>query len=92
MSEEEFNDLDFMGLTNPVCPSCGEEVSDVHNGGDPRAWWGADNMPDGHLKHECENCGVWFRIDVNWSPSFDVVPRSHDTEYDDEDFNALAEA
>ena len=50
---ETFNSWDYQGLDHPVCPSCGEEISDVHNGGDPRAWWCTENMPDGNLKHEC---------------------------------------
>ena len=94
MSKDSFNRLDYVGLDyagldSPICPSCGEEVSDIHNGGDPRAWWSACNIPDGHLRHQCDSCGEWFRIYVCWAPSFTVTPRPQDKECDDEDFNSL---
>ena len=58
-------------MNDAKCPSCDHEVSDAHNGGDPRAWWDIKNIPDAEFKHKCDECGVWFKVDVSWSPFFD---------------------
>lgn len=89
--DEDFNEFDYEGLDHPLCPSCGEEVSDIHNGGDPAAWWNNDNIPDGDVKHKCRECSQVFRINISWSPTFAVIPIEHDSDYDF-DYSSLGEA
>lgn len=88
---KDFNELDYQGLDHPVCPKCNAEVLDVHNGGDPAAWWNSENIPDADLKHTCTNCNQVFRINVSWSPNFKVVPVELDDNFDC-DYGLLDEA
>ena len=90
MSEEEFDELEYSNLDHPECPSCGEEISDIHNGGDPAPWWNTENIPDGDVKHKC-SCGQEYRVNIQWSPTFAVVPIEHDHEYES-DYSGLSEA
>lgn len=90
MVDEDFNELEYQGVAHPACPSCDEEIPDVHNGGDPASWWNVSNIPDCDLKYKC-GCGQEFRINVEWSPVFSVVPIEHDHEYEN-DYSALSEA
>jgi hypothetical protein len=87
---------ELTGLSHPVCPYCGSEAIDVHNGGDPRAWWNDSNIPDGHLKCQCEevSCKKWYYINSSWSPSFDITTKEHYEAFegDSDDFEAMDEA
>lgn len=87
---DDFNEDDYVGLTAPICPACGDEISDVGNGGDPRAWWSSENIPDCDLQHECR-CGQVFRVNVSWTPLFSVIPVEFDDEYEN-DYSGLDEA
>lgn len=86
----DFDELDYMFLDHPLCPSCGEEISDHHNGGDPAIWWSVSNIPEGNFQHKCA-CGQIFRVSSSWSPTFTVVPIEHDTDYEN-DYSSLEES
>lgn len=85
---DDFKPWEYMGLNHPLCPSCGEEVPDIHNGGDPAAWWHSENIPDGNVKHKCHSCNQEFRVEISWSPTFAVIPKEHDHEFED-DYSTL---
>lgn len=90
MQADDFNESDYEGLRHPLCPACGDEISDIHNGGDPAAWWNTENIPDGNVKHKCR-CGQVYRVNISWSPTFAVIPIEHDHEYD-HDYSGLSDA
>lgn len=72
-------------MNHAKCPFCDHEISDVHNGGDPRTWWNSENIPDGYFKHECASCNAWFKVSVNWSPFFECE------EIDEDELDELQE-
>lgn len=82
---EKFEEMDFEDLSHVICPNCGHEASDHHNGGDPRPWWNNEYCPDGDLKNKCSECGQVYRVSMSWSPHFKVVPVEHDTDFEDYD-------
>ena len=88
---EDFDEWDFEDKQEAVCPRCKKEVPDINNGGDPAAWWNDNNIPNCDLKHTCHRCGQEFRIHVDWSPVFTMVPVGFDCDYP-EGLEALDEA
>ena len=88
---EDFNEWDHQDLSDAKCPNCSEPVPDVENGGDPASWWNTDNIPECNLKHKCNECDQEFRVSVNWTPKFTMIPIEHDHDFDN-DYSVLDEA
>jgi hypothetical protein len=56
-----------------VCPHCGEELLDMHNGSDPGEWWENQYIPEGELDVECDHCKGKFRLLIEWVSYFTSV-------------------